>query len=96
MRGIDLATGEQRMSALTGMDRVGEWCEKLWQTELERMNAGLDYRESFARVAAGHTLKQVLQLPAGLGAIYGCLSAIRLTLVVIAILLAAITYRMYA
>lgn len=48
-----------------------------------------------ARVATVHTLKYVMQLPVGLGAIYGCLSTIRVTLVVIAILLAAITYRLF-
>jgi len=83
------------MSAINRLARVEEWCEKVWQGEQEKMRGGLDYKESEARVATVHTLKQVLQLTPGLGAIYGCLSTIRATLMIIAILLAVIAYRLY-
>jgi hypothetical protein len=80
---------------MTSLERIEEWCEKIWKSELMQMQNALDYPPNYVRVAAVHTLKQALQIPPGLGAIYGCLSTIRATLTVIAILLAAITYRLF-
>jgi hypothetical protein len=82
------------MSDLSRLTRVEEWCQKVWEHEQAEMRR-LDYKESEVRVATVHTLKQALQIPPGMGAIYGCLSTIRATLVIIALLLVAITYRLY-
>jgi hypothetical protein len=76
--------------------RIEDWCQKVWDQEQAKMQLGLDYPESHVRVATVHTLKQALQIPVGLGAIYGCLRTIRITLMIIAVLLAAITFRLYA
>jgi hypothetical protein len=82
------------MSATSRLARVEEWCEKVWESEQAKIRAE-DWRDSEVRAATVHILKQALQVPPGLGALYGCLSTIRATLVVIAVLLAAIAYHLY-
>jgi len=82
------------MTAISRLARVEEWCEKVWDSEQGKIRTE-KWQEGEVRAATVHILKQALQVPPGLGAIYGCLSTIRATLVIIAILLAAITYRLY-
>jgi len=76
------------------MDRLQGAIDTIWASEEAKMKSGADYSEREARFAAVHTLKQALQVPVGLGAIYGALKNIRATLYVVVILLAVIAWEL--
>ena len=75
-------------------DRLQGVIDAIWASEETKMNSGEDYSEQDARFAAVHTLKQVLQLPVGLGAIISALNTIRTLLWVVVFLLAGIAYEL--
>jgi hypothetical protein len=76
------------------MDRLQGEIDRIWASEQTKMKSGEDYSEQDARFATVHTLKQALQLPVGLGAIYGALRTIRSTLYIVVLLLVVIAYEL--
>lgn len=72
------------------MDRLQGEIDTIWASEQAKMKSGADYSEREARFAAVHTLKQILQLPVCLGAIWAVLHGIRTALYVVVVLLIVI------